>query len=887
MKTRIKTMVGIIIISALMCILGVYIQDRNPVIEDIDTNLSMDSMGRALLIQNKNGYSDIFMVNRMGNVVSSYREKNYNKGEITKISAAVMENDEVFFIRSNDYGWELAKAALRGNKAETILKQGTESLATVNSMLITEEGLILSGIKKEKGKSLVASYAIGLKEKAVSEKCIVEAEVDWGDSFVSSAYGGGKLYGILKSGKVLETDQLGVFNYIDEWESQVSAIATSENLVLYYNRKTNEIGCFGDLISPKPIKLDSGVVIKSGAVNEKGNMVLLAVENDTKVLEFYDYNGNRIESFSQIHIPFVTMLKANNSRILPAFAIIFAVLFTAYLGIDLSRKSRRMAVKIAAVSVCGFILMLAFTTVVVYKSVKKSMQMERVWETQLLADYRSSGVEAQIKNNIRNKVNGYEEAVLSVEGLRTVKFKNDDRGFTLSSQLVEVSQEASLFVSQDMQLGLPSSIVYDSQLKKAIDTAIDTKQGVSKIIKENGQDEAVDIRLINIYGEDVAVLVTRATASDLQITLNQLLKTIIAIGSVIGFFVVVLIYFLCNRITKPLKHMITEMESISSGNFEINDINAGNNEVGDMWRSMKEVEISLAIKDYEIQSIISSCKRFIPKGMNKVLGRASIMETGLGDMVTASGSVGILSVTNFKKVRNQLDDGKFMSFVNGSFTHINKNMTDWDGIQLTEDFNLSALKMIFPNDAENGVDFGLNVFGNIPEDSVNLGVKPEMFLTLHDTSFLYGVAGTQDTAFPFLSSSEIEFLGSFAEKFSSTGTKIVATAQFLDKLSNKPNIRYIGFISSEDDEYAYKLYEVLDVYSDLEKKQRLQYEDKFQEAIKLFYKNDFYLARNMFSSILRICPNDGIARWYLFACEHYFNRKNTADITYNLFGIKE
>lgn len=887
MKTRIKTMVGIILISALICILGVYTQNRNPVIEDIETNLSMDAMGRALLIQNKNGYSDIFVVDSMGNVVSSFSEKNYSKGEITKISIAVMENDEVFFIRSKDNSWELAKAALGGNKAETILEQGADSLATVTSMVITEEGLILSGIKEENGKSIAASYEIDLKEETVSEKCIIEAEVDSGDSFVSTAYGGGKLYGILKNGKVLVANQSGIFNYIDEWESQVSAIASCENLVWHYNRKTNEIGCLGDLISLKPIKLDSNVVIKSGAVDEKGNMVLLEAKDDTKVLEFYDFNGNRIKSFSEIHIPFVTMLKTNNSRIIPAFAIIFALMFTAYLGIDLSRKSRRMAVKIATACVCGFILMIACTSVAVYKNVKKSTHMERIWETQLLADYRSSGVEAQIKNNIRNKVNGYEEAVLNVEGLRTVKFKNDDRGFTLSSQLVEVSKEASLIVSEDMQFGLQSSIAYDTELKKAIETVIDTKQGVAKIIKESGQEEAVDIRLINIYGEDVAVLVTRATASDLEISLNQLLKTIVTIGSGIGLVVVALIYFLCNRITKPLKHMIKEMEGISNGDFGINDINAGNNEVGDMWRSMKEVEISLAIKDYEIQSIISSCKRFIPKGMNKLLGRASIMETGLGDMVTASGSVGILSVTNFKKVRNQLDDGKFMSFVNGSFRHINKNMTDCDGIQLTEDFNLSALKMIFPNDADNGVDFGLNVFGNIVEDGENLGVKPEMFLMLHDTSFLYGVAGTADTAFPFLSSSEIAFLGAFAEKFSSTGTKIVATGQFIDKLNNKPSVRYIGFISSEDDEYVYKLYEVLDVYSDLEKKQRLQYEDKFQEAIKLFYKNDFYLARNMFSSILRICPNDGIARWYLFACEHYFNSKNTADITYNLFGIKE
>ena len=56
----------------------------------------------------------------------------------------------------------------------------------------------------------------------------------------------------------------------------------------------------------------------------------------------------------------------------------------------------------------------------------------------------------------------------------------------------------------------------------------------------------------------------------------------------------------------------------------------------------------------------------------------------------------------------------------------------------------------------------------------------------------------------------------------------------------------------------------------------------FQNALKLFYSNDFYLARNAFNEVLKINPADEIARWYLFHCEYHLN-KPEAEVSYGLF----
>ncbi len=82
--------------------------------------------------------------------------------------------------------------------------------------------------------------------------------------------------------------------------------------------------------------------------------------------------------------------------------------------------------------------------------------------------------------------------------------------------------------------------------------------------------------------------------------------------------------------------------------------------------------------------------------------------------------------------------------------------------------------------------------------------------------------------------------------------------------------RYIGFVSSEDGTYIYKLHELLDAYPDTEKALRLQNDRRFQEAVQLFTRTTLTGAEYLLR-IVRACPQDGIARWYLFAAERYYN----------------
>jgi hypothetical protein len=290
--------------------------------------------------------------------------------------------------------------------------------------------------------------------------------------------------------------------------------------------------------------------------------------------------------------------------------------------------------------------------------------------------------------------------------------------------------------------------------------------------------------------------------------------------------------------------------------------------------------------------MINSFYRFVPRGIEKLLNRSGVTEISSGDVVSVKDNLCILSVNNKEEALERIDDQGFMTFVNNCFSTIYEHVQNHNGMLLSGDFNLSALPILFTGNSDSktssaGIHFALNLIDSPPE-SAEIDVQPDFFLMLHHSKFLYGIAGTEEKAFPFLSSYEMNFLSSHSQNLRSLGARIVMTEQYFNKLPSEINVsnRFIGFISSQDGCYSYKLYEVLNCYSDSERSVRTGYDEKFQKAIRLFYKNDFYLARNEFSAILRSNPNDGVVRWYVFACEHFFNNDDLSKITYNLFGIK-
>ncbi|MDR0433517.1 MAG: hypothetical protein LBH21_00470 [Gracilibacteraceae bacterium] len=309
-------------------------------------------------------------------------------------------------------------------------------------------------------------------------------------------------------------------------------------------------------------------------------------------------------------------------------------------------------------------------------------------------------------------------------------------------------------------------------------------------------------------------------------------------------------------------------------------------EVGRVQRSMQELCLSLSIREYEMNAAMNSYRRFMPQDLDRLLHRANLMEIEYGDVAAGEGTVGLVTTMPSGASRRFGESHRrFLEFVFAAFRRI-YTAASGSAVFLSTWFSLTDFRLLFPAGGMDGVRMGVRLAtetAGLPAEDP----RPEFMLVLHRAGYEYGVSGQENRAISFMSSYELGLLAKLSAKLATLGVKLLVTEQCEKTLAGAVSTRYIGYVASSDEQHNVKLYEVLDVYSESEKNLREQYNRKFQQAIRLYYTNDFYLARGLFSEIFKNCPGDGVAKWYIFSCERLFNRTDFSTVNYSLFGTEQ
>jgi hypothetical protein len=172
--------------------------------------------------------------------------------------------------------------------------------------------------------------------------------------------------------------------------------------------------------------------------------------------------------------------------------------------------------------------------------------------------------------------------------------------------------------------------------------------------------------------------------------------------------------------------------------------------------------------------------------------------------------------------------------------------------------------MFFYNQERNTCEFAVDYLKECREDRANINV-PSVFM--YYGSFVYAVTGTNEQSRAFLLAPESSELAVYAKWFRDHAISAIVTEEVKNRERTSYDFRYIGFINIGDKKKDIRLYELLDACPKAERELKLEYMNKFEDGLQLFYQSDYYMARNTFSEILKVNPGDEIVRWYLFESE--------------------
>ncbi len=292
------------------------------------------------------------------------------------------------------------------------------------------------------------------------------------------------------------------------------------------------------------------------------------------------------------------------------------------------------------------------------------------------------------------------------------------------------------------------------------------------------------------------------------------------------------------------------------------------------WSALKAISHKFGRSYYETMQSLEQYNKYVPKDIAPLLDKTNILDVEVGDVKKFTGNVVDM---NFEYGGYENSDN-YLKMTSERYNTIYETALKYEGTIISQDADFANSKVLFGDDINKAVEFAVNIMARARElqDTAN------RIIMIDVNTCRLGMVGCDKKAVPFLHYESELVLDKYKTLLRQSGVGVVLTENAVNKCNDKFTFRYIGYLS--DNGRNYKIYECIDAYSKLKKEILEKTLKLFKKALGLYYSNDFYLARNAFNEVLKINPDDAIARWYLFNCEHNLNNPTDGPAGYNLFG---
>ncbi|MBO5246170.1 MAG: hypothetical protein J6B28_02795 [Eubacterium sp.] len=326
--------------------------------------------------------------------------------------------------------------------------------------------------------------------------------------------------------------------------------------------------------------------------------------------------------------------------------------------------------------------------------------------------------------------------------------------------------------------------------------------------------------------------------------------------------------------SSDLNRLTHSMQLVASGKTDIERPVVYGRDMRALWNALGEIQKKLRNVYYTKLMTFEAYYRFAPKNIEKLLNKASITEVECGNVAKLMGTMAMISTVE-PRSGNEVEVDR----LNRLLALLGKYQEEKDGVFVSSNGSLSMLRFLFMEQNANTLKSAIDFLKELGEkDALEGTVSSKASMLLHYSSFVYGVAGTNKQSSAFLISPDTEEIEGFATWFREHGLKLVISESVKEREHYDGSLRCIGYVQMGSSGKKMNMYEVLDVYAQKERTKKMALCEKFEQALNLFYQHDFYLARSVFSEVLKEQPTDELAKWYLFTCESYLNQDYTGDV---------
>ena len=810
-------------------------------------------------------------------------------------------------------------------------------LPNIDNISFSDDRLYVAMISQTGDKAYVDEIDLGVENKSEKIRRIINISSPLGDNFNNTIFD-------KHNGLIMLTKGGKVYKYVDEEgnkliypesvrsDKYISLLTTGfNNVALLYGENIQELYYYHTDVGIRNLYSGINDIEKkifdkafgnklynplSVSYSNNKNIAILVINNESEddEMQLDAIVNGQIISFDTIKFSAKVMIYESLKKAFEIFLISLAVMVTLILIVYIIKRGKKIIYKFILVLIP--ILVISFAILAYNQIGNQQTVIEDLKKANAITVNHATlnNIDSKLVRELRDNrdayLNGQYNTLLGkIQVFSGSKDKfNDNSDQFLSNNKVAGVDENYIFneifllkdgqiytgVSQKVGYMEPINLEYFEGTKALLNKAIKTGEPVMGNIASKMYRAGVYATPIIDDNEIVGILATTFDIYTINKFTTDSIYSYVKAAALLLLVVSIPIYFMFKIVLKPLKELGRAVSELANGNYSVRMVDTTNDEFSYIRAVFNKMCDQLNGSIYRVNNIGQSYFRFVPRHIFSILGKNDILDIQLGDNRQMTCIVVSQSLFNFyeieKKIVLENSDNllDIMNIVNKYFKIVYNSLENKNGALISNDLKLQHIDAIFQSHGNNAIEYGIDVIKTLAADEILNEVMPlNNMILIYKTNIMYGIAGEVERVFPFVLSLEKEQMDQMLPKFESSGAKVIITEEIKNELNDtvEMDIRYIGYIKLKGTNQKVRMHEVLNGCDITIHQQKQSTSALFQNALDLFYMNEFYMARNAFSNVVEQSPSDNIARWYMFLADKYCKHPvEKEDYIYDLYG---
>lgn len=378
--------------------------------------------------------------------------------------------------------------------------------------------------------------------------------------------------------------------------------------------------------------------------------------------------------------------------------------------------------------------------------------------------------------------------------------------------------------------------------------------------------------------------IRKATLYDLEERSREMWGSSLKWACIYGVISTVLNLLILYHFIRPVKTAAYYMKRVAGGMYDLPEKKFPDNEYGRIWVALHRMCKALQAQEYSRGNVVKYYARFAPDGFESLFGKETLEQVPVGESVSVQATAGVVSVAEKEVILQSSGAGEYIRYLNSLLECVGRCNEMAGGVLLTGHM-LESVNVIYKEPeltAAQAVRFAVTGILRLRERAdQRYPIRP--LVLLHSGACICGLAGSAARTCPFVISRDLELLSAYMDDLKGLGVHVVITEETKERLDGYGQIRYLGFVKPSS-ERCFALYEVLEACETTEREQKAETAEAFREAVDRYERGMFREAVDGFMELVKSCPKDPAARWYLFACEEKMTETiHAGEMLYGLF----